>query len=439
MAKLLCRILSCLCMALMYGSCIYEYPPELDDEGGGIDRNNIVLQLNIKTLAASASDNPTEKIKSLRVVIIGKGEAENEPDTIECNRLIGMPVMAAKDYSYILMWNSRPGKKDIFVIANEASIDDVITDLLDGYDEKKPAGDFAEWINGYSFNPSYTVDANNNIYLPYSFSQEGIEPKAEVVNTINAWLIPVATKFIFNFTNNRTNGVNVNGISMAYANTSNYLLAKPGEGELEKELNGKTLGWVDWLAEVSKNSWAYPDYGDNEVYNGQVGWISDYSMPNSDDPDDYYVYEFVEEGSADIFTVDGATKKVENGEETIIPGKHSTPVYYLPESANYERLGADAEAEQSPGAEGEEKEQRFYLTILFQDKGPSTAPDFTNVAIPNLKSLFRNTYVVINIKMSEGDIEVYGEIAPWNFKTANGWVNEAPAPNPNPFSIRRKW
>lgn len=424
-------------MALSMGSCIFEYPDEPGGEGSPfVAKDKIVLQLNIQPLAASAGNNPGERIKSLRVVIIGEGETEEEPDTIECNRLLDMRDLSANDYSYILMWNSRPGKKDVYVLANEASVSPALTSQLNGFAEQKDAAGLIDKLKNYVFEPTYTVEAGNNIYLPYSYCYEGLEPQTGIVNTVNAWLIPVATKFIFNFINNRTDGVMVNGISMSYANKANYLLARPGSDELTKQYNGKSLYWVDWLAEISKNSWSYPGYADNEIFNGQVGWISDYSLP---DISDFYVYNFVREGSADVFTVDGASKKEENGEEIITPGKHSTPVYYLPESANYVRLGADAEAEQTPGEEEEDEEQRFYLTILFKDTGPSTAPIFENVAIPNLKALFRNTYVIINITMSEGDIEVYGEIAPWNLKTANGWVNEAPAPNPNPFSIRRKW
>lgn len=420
-----------------------EYPPELEGDNPAIvDSNKTVLQLNIRTLAASAGA-PTEKIKSLRVVIIGKGADASIPDTIECNRLIQINELVAQDYSYVMMWNSRPGNKDIFVVANEGSVDNNITTLLNGYAENKGANDFISVVNGYAFNPQYTVDATNSIYLPYTFSQQDIEPKTGVVNTINAWLVPVATKFIFNFTNNRPNGIKVNGISMKYANQSNYLLARPGEDELEKEYNGKTLSWVDWLAEVSKNSWSFPDFSPNEGFNNDVGWIVDYSVPN---PGDAGIYTFIKDYEAgEIFTVDGATTTETDGVETVVPGKHSTRIYYLPESVNFERLGDLAATQPDPDDEeqGDQKptEQIFYLSMLFEDTAPnaSTPPVFQDIPIPNLKALFRNTYVIINVTMSEGDIELYAEIAPWNIKTANGWVNEGGAPSNNPFTIKKKW
>lgn len=444
MLKLACRLTACLCMSLLFGSCIFDYPPEMEGDGHATaDGDKVVLQLNIRTLAASQQENPTEKIKSLRVVIIGRGATAAEPDTIECNRLLQLPEMVAKDYSYIMMWNSTRGSKDIFVIANEESVDDNLSTLLNEYAEKKPANGFADLVNGYSFTPQYTTDDKNNIYLPYSFSREEIEPVAGAVNTVNAWLVPVATKFIFNFTNNRPNGIKVNGISMKYANRANYLIARPGEGELKKEYNGQTLSWTDWLAEISKNSWLYPEFAPNEGYNDEVGWIIDYALPN---PGDSYVYTFIRAYAEDeIFTVSGATSKEIDGVETVIPGRHSTRIYYLPESVNFQRFGDDGTAQPNPDGDqtGSEEptEQAFYLTLLFEEtaENASTPPVFNDIAIPNLKALFRNTYVVINITMSEGDIELYAEIAEWNPKTANGWVNEGDTPPNNPFSIKKKW
>lgn len=427
-------------MSLMSASCIFEYPEDFENyDDAFIDNNKVVLQLNIQPLTSSASANPTEKIKSVRVIVVKNG-AGAAPDSIECNRLIEVPYMPAKDYAYILRLNSSPGIKDIYVLANENSIATDISTMLNGYAENKPAGDFAEWIDAYAFSPVYTPDKNNDLYLPYSYSRTGLEPKAGKVNTVNVWLIPVATKFIFNFTNNRSYDVNVNGISMAYANKSNFLLGHPGSGELTKQYNGQDLYWVDWLAEISKNSWRYPDFSGNEGYNGEVGWISGYTLPY---PDDYGVYTFIAQGSADIFTVKAATTHVEGEVETTIPGKYSTPVYYIPESSNFIRLGADRTNTgiegSGEGDDGEAQEQRYYLTILLEDTGPSNAPEFKDVAIPNLKALFRNTYVIIDLTMSEGDIEIYAEIAPWSPKTANGWVNEGNAPSNNPFTIKKKW
>ena len=447
MAKLV-RIMACLCMSLFFGSCIFEYPPEMEDNDAYIDSDRVVLQINLKPIAASEDENqteevknPTEKVKSLRVVIIGKGET-SATDTIECNRLIDVPEMVAANYSYTYMWNSKAGNKDIFVIANEGSVDSELTTLLGGYAENEPAGKFVEAVNAYSFSPTYTADEKNNIYLPYSFSLQNLAPKAGTVNTINAWLVPVATKFIFHFINERPDAINVNGISMKYANSKNYLFAHLGSDELEKELNGEPLSWVDWLAEISKNSWAHPDYSGNVGFNDEVGWIIDYKLPN---PEDYHDYTFAQKDVPnELINVPAAETKIVDGVETIIGSRKSTKIFYIPESENFERLGADGTGQSSRDGDGqngqEEPEHRFYLTMAFEDTAtpPSTPPEFIDVAIPNLKALFRNTYVIVTIKMREGDIDVYAEIAPWNEKTANGWVSEGNAPSGNPFTVRKK-
>ena len=431
MYKIIGRILVGLCMSVFMGSCVLDIPEGMEGDEL-IDKNTAVLHLNIKSLEMTTTDNPVEKIKSLRVIIVGKGEDKN-PDIIECNTLVNVPNMTAQDYSYVFRWNSKPGKKDIYVLANESSVSEDFSTEIAKFREQTEAGTFSDWLNDYHFNPEYNVDSKNNIYLPYSYSYEGLEPKAGVVNTVNAWLVPVAAKFIFNFTNKRTNPVKVNGIYMSSANESNYLLAHLGS--LTKEYNGEMLYWADWLAEVSRKSWDYPGFGANEDYNREVGWISDYYLPS---PEDSKVYTFVESEVND-FTIPGATKTEEDGVETVTPQQHSTQIYYLPESINYIISDSETPGDDQTGDSDNLKEQRFYLTLLLEDTGTSTAPEFNNVAIPNLQALFRNTYVIINISMSDGDIEVYAEIAYWNKKTANGWVNEGNAPSNNPFRIRNKW
>lgn len=436
MSKLFVRFLFCVSVAVFNVSCIFEYPPDQPDTDGVLaEKDRVVLKLNVQPIAASASTNPTERIKTLRVVIISKAEDAGGNDIVECNRLLDVPDMTALGYSRTWTWQSNSAEKDIFVIANEESAGTALSTLLASYPEGKEAGDFISKIEGYYFTPEYTAEGGK-IYLPYSFSRKGIIPETGVVNDINAWLIPVATKFVFNFTNYRKDAININGISMSKANVANYLLARPGPGELEKQYNGQTMSWIDWLAAISKDSWNYPDFSGNDGFNGQVGWIADYELPNKDDS---RVFTFIDETSR--FPVDGATSTEENGETVVTPGKHSTPVYYIPESANFIISDGDGENNSGDGdgnGDNATKEQRFFLTILFEDTGGSNAPAFNEVAIPNLGALFRNTYVIIDVNMSEGDIEIYAEIAPWNEKSANGWVNEGNAPSNNPFMIKKK-
>ena len=451
MSKFFVRFLAVVCVALVSVSCVSEYPPYGPDADGMLaDKDKVVLKINMQPIAASASTNPTERIKSLRVVIVSSPETGEGTATVEYNRLLDVADMTALGYSRTFTWQSTSAVKDIIVIANEESAGTGLSALFASYPEGKPAGALLSDVEGYYFSPEYTSEGGK-IYLPYSFIKKGLIPEAGVVNDINAWLLPVATKFIFHFTNSRENAIKINGISMSKANVANYLIARPGPGELTKQYNGQPISWIDWLAIIARESWRYPDFSGNDGFNGQVGWIADYQVP---DLTDAHVYTFIAENSKDVFEVDGATTTEENGVTVTNPGTHTTQVYYIPESVNFVISGEDAGNDSGDGSgdgngndddgsgEGNKpiKEQRFFLTLLLEDTGDSQAPPFNEVAIPNLGALFRNTYVIIDVNMSEGDIEVYAEIAPWNEKNANGWVEDGDAPPNNPFNkIRKKW
>ena len=420
---------------LGFSSCIYDHYPVSEDIT--VDPHKTILFLDMRALNPSSASLPEEKIKSVRVIITGESanDADGNPDgsvhtseIVECNRLYEFPIANASDFSYTLTWSSNLGQKSIFVIANEESISKELTDKLNGYEEMSEAGDLEEWLESYSFTPKYQ-QSDNTIYLPYTYSKTDFMPVAGQVNAINCWLVPVATKFVFHFENKRDADVRINGISMAYANSENYLLANIAPDARYMELGGESLYWPDWLAEVSKMSWDHPEFGDNDNFNRQYGWITDYSVPN---PSDYHVFDFILQNGPDTFTVPAAKEvDTEDGKETE-PGTYTTSIYYLPESINF--ITPEDPSAQDLTDSGEEKpDQTYYLTILLEDTGSGKAPKFENMPIPNLNALFRNTFVVIQMVMGQGDIEIYAEIAPWNKKTANGWVSEGSAPGNNPF------
>lgn len=433
-------------------SCVTGNDGCPEDLENPIDGSRTVLQISVRPLDASTDNNaPAELLKSLRVIIINKGDTEEDPEAIpqvEFNTYLQYTRLEAAGLRYSLSWPTMVGPKEIFVIANEESItanlsEDAdgsetrsITEVLDSYPESSDATDLQALLHGYSFIPDYSIGSDNSIYLPYTYHYDNLIPNAGTVTPVHAWLSPVATKFIFNFTNYRDAGVKVRGISMAYTNSENYLFARVGEDQEFWESGDDNIYWPDWLAGVSSESWNYPDFSPNEEFNKRVGWITQYSLPN---PADYAQKVFIEEDGPDIFTVPpGVTTVDSEGKETVKPGKYSTAIYYVPESINYTMPGANDATED--GDATEQTEQVYYLTILLEDTKPgSTAPTFENVAVPNLNSLFRNTYVIVNMGMEEGDIEVFAEIAPWNEKTANGYVSEGNPPSNNPFALRKKW
>lgn len=450
MKSLIRNISFLILISLGLSSCIHDYYPGEEWEDGNIDPNQTILFLDLRALNPSNSTTPVEKIKSVRVIITGTAVADSEesdgnenPVTtksiVECNRLYEYPIVEASSFSYTLTWSSNLGKKSVYVIANEGSIGDDFSKTLAKYQEMEDAGDLATWLESYSFTPDYST-SGNSIFLPYTYSKTDFEPLPGKVNTVNCWLVPVATKFVFYFQNKRDYGVKINGISMAYANKESWALAHiPGDSQY-MEYGAESLYWPDWLAAVSQLSWNHPEFGDNENFNGQYGWITDYSVPK---PDDYGIFTFID--STNAFTVPKATEvETDAGPETV-PGEETTRIYYLPESINYlnpeDVVAPDTpEAADEEGADAEEKQQTYYLTIELEDLNPNgRPPKFENVPIPNLNALFRNTFVVIRMVMGQGDIEIYAEIAPWNKVVSNGWVSEGnSAPGNNPFAIKKK-
>lgn len=439
MKSLIRNITLLVLISLGFSSCVYDYYPEGEEADGNIDPNTTILFLDVRAL--NPSTTTTEKIKSVRIIITGKPanngdtggtDAEsNSTSIVECNRLYEFPIVNASSFSYTLTWASSLGQKSVYVIANEASISGDLTEQLNEYEEMSSAVDLEKWLEGYSFAPQYTA-TDDTYYLPYSYSKTDFEPLPGKVNPVNCWLSPIATKFVFYFENKRSAAVNVEGISMAYVNTESFMMPHVDKDALYMEYGSESLYWPDWLAIVSKDSWNYPEFGENEGFNQLYGWITDYSVPK---PSDSHLHTFID--TNDAFTVAAMTETTtEEGKEEI-PGTFTTPIFYLPESINHINP-SEATVPESP-ADGEQYgDQSYYLTIKLKDLGQGKAPEFKNVLIPNLNALFRNTFVVIKMVMGEGEIEIYAEIAPWNVKTANGWVSEGGAPSGNPFSIKKK-
>ena len=412
-------------------SCIFEYPEEPDTPDG-----MVAFHFNINTLAASSGSEVVEKIKSLRIIVLNE-------ESVECNQYVALGTGTASDqFGYDFRWWTKPGTKSLIVIANEESVPSVtsellentsmsLTGLLDTYVEDSDAEVLVNIMNSLVFTPEYSTQGNE-VFLPYSVIYQNIvlpeapSQQAGPFNPVKIYLVPAATKFIFNFINYRSSTINIKGISISKINQKSYLLGHPSEDEYYKNFNTEKLYWVDWLAKIAENSWLHPGYSDNEDYNNEVGWIASYNVPN---PEDAKVFDFIKEGVNNPLTIFAATTEVDDaGEDVIIPKSNSTGVYYLPESVNYERLGNQEDEDVSDG------EQQFYLTLVIDEEGAKIPPPaFDNVVLPNLKALFRDTYVIVNVKMSEGDLEVYAEIAPWNKKTANGWVVDGNPPPNNPF------
>lgn len=472
---------------LVMSSCIYDYYADGDVPGSGTeDKMRLVLHIRSLDTRTTSSGAPAERIKSLRIIILNEEiEASNDENagqpgedsenakadngntnetsklSIEYNERIEFGTgYASNGFDYMFIKPTIPGKKHFYFIANEESVKNIQFEVEDESGSKyedlsaflnasefqvpedgqgdtenrelPDATEFVELLKSVYFVPEYGKQGDN-IYLPYTAYYGGdgfIVQKGKLLGKLNEegqviekqmFLVPVATKFEFNFINNRQNDVEINNIVVSKVNTANYLLAKVGAADKFKDFGQKddsdyeaNCYWIDWLAKVSEASWNNSEFQPNETFNEKYGWISDYEIPTNDELKDFVVPLH-----------DVGTSNLVPGKENEAGNKLRLGPYYVPESCYQEEITDEGK-----------KEQRYYLTLRLHDKSQNSSqddPKFEEVQISNLKALFRNTYVIINIKMSEGSVEAYAEIAPWNKKSINGWVTEGQAPSDNPF------
>lgn len=440
--NIILSIVAVLFMA-MVSSCVYDsypdYPDSLDS-----DKYLIVLRINALDGVATTPDlgDRHEMVKSLRIIMLNNG-------AVELNRYVAINEdtggISMAELEYVLTTRTIEGNKKFYLFANEESVEnlrfmtettltegfpDNLHDYLEGIqpdtDDAAAGQAFEDIVNAIYFQPDYTADESGNLYIPYSSYYEGYEVDVdsanELDNTLQMFLVPVATKFIFQFVNYRINPVEVNDITVSSTNPDNFLLARVNTPDVTKTYEGTNYYWVDWLAKISEASHGSSDFYDNVNFNEKYGWILNYDVPNYTD---VQASEFI--GVENHKEVPAGEVDVDS--EEIIPSTMTLGPFYAPESRNtytYRDETTDKEI----------TVQRYGLTLGLHDTSTLAGHDpvFNNVVIDNLQALFRNTCVLIKITMSAGEVEVYAEINPWNIKTANGWLVEGNAPSNNPFT-----
>ena len=446
----------------------------------GEDKCMLLLRISPVDAGEAAATEVTERIKSLRIIVLtapddeggtegstgGAGGADGGTDggnggtggtdgsggandgaaavpEIEYNRLITpaeFGTTTAAGFQYEIMLLTTKGKKDIYLIANEGSVGDIkyqpaegstLTGLpttfsafLERYeaaDGKTPdAAEFKKAVEAIYFAPTYnTPDTEKDaLYLPYTshYEVEAVEGKE---NKLTMYLVPVATKFTFKFVNKLDSDVTVNEISVKSTDTHNFLLARVGEDDYEKDFvnddGTKTkMYWVNWLAKVAEATHNAP--GNNAAINERYGWISDYGIPMASTAETVFIDE------NDKVTIPAKKTEDKDGSTTETPGVVVLGPYYRPESRReitYKKPGTDEN-----GNEFEETitEHEYLLTLDLKDED-NVGPEFKDVVIKELRALFRDTSVYITVTMSSGDVEVYAEISGWNRHEAKGSVN----------------
>ena len=342
------------------------------------DTSGATLFLNIapigQTRAGTADLPENEKMKTVRVFIL-------HPDgTVEHNKFYALD--GAEEQNLILLKVTPNEKKKIYLFANEGSVSAVegvagvnstLSAFFDSYGEGSSG--FEETVNGLYFAPDYS-DGNP---IPMSSMYEIDIPEKGVIEK-TFYVVRVATKFTMNFINWRGEDVTVRNFTIASHADKNFLIAHVNDSEQNRQLfNGKS--WIDWLREVSEASSENDDYATTEA----AGWLKDYRLPAQANKQVVYTFPFPVTVAAAEFD--------ENNLDDIKPGTASE-TFYLPESMN-------------PKAGATDGEQEYTLTLNIG----GVAEPFVR-KLPNLKALFRNTNVVVNITMYK-NLEMVVDVIPF--------------------------
>ena len=374
------------------------------------DSKKAILVLRINKIAESTrtekeeTTDVSEEISSLRVIII------NERNLIEVNHHI-----LSKDFSssstdniHTFTQQIEPGWKKVFLLANEEKVKDFsamsvsegtsLTELLDSYENKLLNGqELMELLNSISFSPTYPI-TDNSVTLPYS-SFYDILLEAGKTYERPMYLIPVATKYSVNISNMRKDKVFIKELYINSIADQNYLMPKVGEDSYF--MNGTY--WIDWLAAVADKSHENVDFEDNVKFNEEWGWIMDYQLPEGV----HTPFNLIPESGV---YVDAQSNPEVGGDP--VPGYLNIPVFYLPESRNLTTNGKNLSV------------QSYSIKMIAQSDGSSEEVTLTR-SLSNVKALFRNTHLILNIDFSEGYMHVYGEIVGWGIlDTVNGYVTE---------------
>lgn len=353
--------------ALLSASCRggeVSYTDEIqsdDDTAILVLRTGLLDQTRASDRVNDAVDNSVEYMYTLRIVIL------HENGTVEHNMYIDFGEIPQTE-CYRIFKVTRNETKKIYLIANE---ENVSTDLHEQLETLTTGNTtFASIVDNFVFIPDYKNP------IPMS-SVYDVPVKAENLVEREFYLVRAATKFAFRFTNKRKSKVSIDAIHISDIAGATYLIPHKRE-PLFMSFDDESLYWINWLKKVADESQQSPD--DVELADKR-GWIQAYDIPS--------------ETSHQEVTVNGPLEVPSmTGDQ---PGKAVFPVFYLPESKKL-KAGLATYGE-----------QEYTLKLDMSENGKELS--FTKT-FPNLKALFRNTHVLVDITFTEKD-EVKVQVVPY--------------------------
>lgn len=412
------------CILLLSSGCSSE---NITDELSEIDKDEAILVLHVRALDDGASDvnEIKEAVKSLRIIMI------DENNGIECNSKIQLQTIVSESSDneiYYFFRVTKAGKKRFYLFANEETVtgindnaDKTLTDFFDDFDENEgDATEFEKGLNNIYFTPEFKVE-DNKVYLPYSSFYELDMNKGEKYENA-MYLVPAATKFTFNFFNYRNRDVSIDKLAVTGIASSQFIMphVNPEGDDYFKMIDDEEFYWIDWLAITSDESWEHPGMEDNQSFNKEREWISDYRVPQN-----AYTQEFYEEedGVPEQTLIESFTQEHQIPRYNLAPGRMFLGPYYLMESKFLFR-------EYQDGYDGKPvpvDAQKYNIFLSLKDVDAEESYDVLS-NIGNLNALFRATHTVVNITMyNSTDIGVYGEIQGWNSTSMKGYLIEETA------------
>ena len=354
-------------LALLSASCRggeVSYTDEVqpdDDTAILVLRTGLLDQTRVSDRVNDAVDNSVEYMYTLRIVIL------HENGTVEHNMYIDFGEIPQTE-CYRIFKVTRNETKKIYLIANE---ENASTDLHEQLETLTTGNTtFASIVDNFVFIPDYKNP------IPMS-SVYDVPVKAENLVEREFYLVRAATKFAFRFTNKRKSKVSIDAIHISDIAGATYLIPHKRE-PLFMSFDDESLYWINWLKKVADESQQSPD--DVELADRR-GWIQAYDIPS--------------ETSHQEVTVNGPLEVPSmTGDQ---PGKAVFPVFYLPESKKLKAGSATY------------GEQEYTLKLDMSENGKELS--FTKT-FPNLKALFRNTHVLVDITFTEKD-EVKVQVVPY--------------------------
>lgn len=354
-------------LALLSASCRggeVSYTDEVqpdDDTAILVLRTGLLDQTRASDRVNDAVDNSVEYMYTLRIVIL------HENGTVEHNMYIDFGEIPQTE-CYRIFKVTRNETKKIYLIANE---ENASTDLHEQLETLTTGNTtFASIVDNFVFIPDYKNP------IPMS-SVYDVPVKAENLVEREFYLVRAATKFAFRFTNKRKSKVSIDAIHISDIAGATYLIPHKRE-PLFMSFDDESLYWINWLKKVADESQQSPD--DVELADKR-GWIQAYDIPS--------------ETSHQEVTVNGPLEVPSmTGDQ---PGKAVFPVFYLPESKKLKAGSATY------------GEQEYTLKLDMSENGKELS--FTKT-FPNLKALFRNTHVLVDITFTEKD-EVKVQVVPY--------------------------